>query len=114
MGTLSDVANTPTPNYSFTVEFQDACQSATIIASPGIADENVDWDDTSAEFLNSAFLDSVDNTGTYAQGICGEKTVTLDPTDCPAFLTLEPDPVDPILKDFELVYSNTGVTEADI
>ena len=114
VGTLSDVASTPTSNYSFTVEFQDACQSATIITSPGIGDANVVWDVTSAEFHNPTFLDSVDITGTYSQGVCGEKTVTLDPTGCPAFLTLQPDPVDPILNDFKLVYSNTGATEADI
>ena len=61
-----------------------------------------------------AFTDSVDTNGalSYSEGVCGEKIITLDPSK--GFLTLTPDPSDPILNDFLIAYTESSATEADI
>ena len=86
--------------YSFRVEFVDACLSATILPQ-GIDFPTITWSlDSHVEFKVAAFVDSVEDTlvlaggAYYPMGICGEKEVTLDPGS-PDFLTLTLDAVEP-------------------
>ena len=60
-----------------------------------------------------AFTDSVDTTGTYTAGICGEKTFILD-SGLPAFLSITVGAVDPVLDPFTINYDQSLATEADI
>ena len=55
--------------------------------------------DKAYSFPQTAFSDDLDSAGTYTKGICGEKTVTLDPAT-PAFLSLVIDADDPLVNDF--------------
>ena len=112
-GTFTDNAFTQTPQYSFTVDFTDACRSATIITAPGILDYSVVWGAISASFSEPAFTDSLDSV--YPPGgICGEKIVTLDTMTTPAFLSLFPDVIDPVLNGFQISFNGSWATEADI
>ena len=58
--------------------------------------------DKSKQFSFPAFKDSVDQTGTYSTGICGEKVVSLAP-DAPLFLSITAD-ADPINNPWTLNY----------
>ena len=87
-------------DYIFRVEFEDACQSATILPQE-IDFPTLTWSlDSNVAVKVAAFVDSVEGTlvlaggDYYPIGICGEKEVTLDP-DSPDFLTLTLDAVDP-------------------
>ena len=70
--------------------------------------------DTTQQVIVPAYTDSVDTDGalSYSTGICGEKIVTLDPLI--EFLTLTPDPSDPVLNAFTIDYNESSATEADI
>ena len=41
------------------------------------------------------FTDSIEDSGAYYKGICGEKRVVLDPS-APAFLSITPHDIDPV------------------
>ena len=61
----------------------------------------------------SAFTDTVDTTGVYTTGICGEKLVSLD-AGTPSFLTLAKDATDPLNNALTISYSSATATEADV
>ena len=88
IGTTSDSHSTQTSQFSFTIDFQDACQSATISAQTLTLASPIYRVDLTKQYSLNAFTDSVDSTGSYGTGICGEKTVSLDILNKPAFLTL--------------------------
>ena len=68
---------------------------------------------TSSRFL-PPFEDSVDALGTYPTGACGEKIITiLTPASYP-FVSIVPDAGNPITQDFDLLYTESAATEADI
>ena len=58
----------------------------------------------------SSFSDSVDATGTYAFGVCGVKTFTLD-VGSPSFLSVTPG-TDPINDDMTIAINTGLVTSA--
>ena len=57
-----------------------------------------------------AYQDDHDSSNT---GICGEKTITLDPST-PTFLTLVPNPSDPVFGAFTIQFDDSTATEDDI
>ena len=58
----------------------------------------------------SSFSDSVDTSGTYAFGICGVKTLTLN-AGTPSFLSATPG-TDPINDDMTIAINTGAVTVA--
>ena len=69
--------------------------------------------DITKQFTFNAFTDSVDVTGVYPTGICGEKEISLD-IGGPTFLTLTPHVSDPILNPFALDYDDSLSIDADV
>ena len=70
-------------------------------------------EDATATLSVPAFQDSVDGTGSYPIGICGQKQITLD-AGRPLFLTLAEDTTDPVLNNFSINYDATLATSADL
>ena len=65
-----------TSDFTFVIDFQDACQTATVV--PQVISLPPILCDGSSEHSILAFRDTVDVGGGYGVGICGEKIVTLD------------------------------------
>ena len=95
----------------FQINYQDACKSSQITAKT-ITLSSVKFDTSQSQSI-SAFQDSVDASGLYLTGICGEKLVELDPST-PNFLSVQRDSVDPVLNDFSIVYNHNLAIESDI
>ena len=61
----------------------------------------------------SSYSDSVDQSGSYHYGACGEKIVTFD-AGAPSFIAISADGTDPINNDLTIVYSEAGATSSDV
>ena len=110
--------------YPFTITYSDDCLAATITPQ-SISFSDVTWTDGFAaadtwstpgileeNHLVPAFTDSVDATGSYSTGACGEKVVTLDAA-APAFMTVTPD-ADPISGQLTIKYAEADATKDDV
>ena len=59
----------------------------------------------------AAFTDSIDESGSYSTGICGEKRLTLD-AGSPVYLSVTHSTEEPALDSFTIDYvESPGVTE---
>ena len=97
-------------DFQFTIDFIDACRASNIV--PKVISISVKYDVSQSQNV-PAFTDTVDATGSYTAGICGELRITLGLTG-PAFLTITPDPTDPEKNDFIVSYDPTRAVEGDI
>ena len=61
----------------------------------------------------SPYSDTVDQSGLYYYGACGEKIVTFD-AGTPAFIAISADGTDPINNDLTITYSEAGATSSDV
>lgn len=63
----------------------------------------------------TAFVDSVDLTGTYTKGICGEKVFALDPKTTPKFISfVMTNEKDPINSDIEIRFNPALAKHDDV
>ena len=85
-GFLNDASSTTTGEFPFVFTFEDDCRSADIIAQD--ISFPVATVGESEEIVVPPFSDSLDSAGSYNEGICGEKRLTLD-EDTPEFLIIE-------------------------
>ena len=103
---------TQSSDFSFTVNYVDACRSSTINAK--VITLTAEKYDVSGSQNVPAFSDSVDTPpSTYVAGICGEKQIILD-ASAPAFLSIVPDGTDPVTQPFSVAFDHTQAIEADI
>ena len=86
IGTVSNATPATTSQFSFSMIFNDACRTATVVPQTIVYPPVRLIESVAASLSVPAFQDSVDGAG-YPTGICGEKTVLLD-AGSPAFLTL--------------------------
>lgn len=120
--TLTGVSNSDvviTDDFPFTLSYEDACQTATIIEQTITFPTVVWYIDFTSTLSVPAFTDTVDGatdlpgTGTYPTGVCGEKVVTLDPNIL--FMSSTADATDPVLNNFVIDYDqNAGATVDDV
>jgi len=99
-----------TARYEFVINFVDDCRTATIDSTSASSvlpaePREIIWNtDLTYIMTIDAFTDSLDATGNFDIGICGEKVISLDEAQniaYPATLTLG---ADPILDTFEIMY----------
>ena len=113
-GTFDDTDSSKTNQHSITINWIDYCRSASI-NNQAITYDPVMWSAslTSTETLTVlAYTDSVDDTGDYTTGICGEKKITLN-VSTPSYLILESG-LDPVLDNFSIDYDQANALESDI
>ena len=112
-----DTISTTTKNFSFTIDFVDACRSAKIIeqkVEPSSPVYKESKEVTTVAKL-TAFIDTLDQAQTYQKGICGQKLFTLDAETTPKFLTvLITDDLDPINSDIEIRYNPALAKHDDV
>ena len=103
-GTFTDSESSKTAQHPITINWIDACRTATIIENI-ISYDPVMWSSTStptATLSIPAHTDSVGGIDDLEVGICGEKKITLD-EGTPSYLTLV-DGTDPVLDPFSIDY----------
>jgi len=110
-GTTNTHPNRVSSRFPLTISFVDACRSSTIV-SKTITLSSAKFNVNSSQAL-SVFLDTVDQGGQYAQGVCGEKIFTLAP-GTPAFLTVTADSADPLTNALTIAYDSALAVETDI
>ena len=89
------------------INFQDDCRTASVI--PQTIAYPLSKVDESSYISVPAFQDTLDQSGTYSPGICGEKRLSLA-TSAPSFLSVV---VDSIGDDFVIIYDHNLSDETD-
>ena len=113
--TFKDYPSNVAHSGDFIFTLADPCGEAIIIAQTITFPTQTFEDYTLAStfMVIPAFMDSVDASGTYPLGYCGEKTVILD-ADAPSFLSITQYATDPSRNNFMITFDSAAVTEADI
>ena len=110
-GVTDTMTPTQSSDFSFFVNYVDACRSSTIDTQ--VITLTAEKYDISGIQRVPAFKDSIDTAGVYATGICGEKQIILD-ASAPAFLSIVPDRNNPETSPFSIAYDHTKAIESDI